>query len=302
VRILISGSTGLIGTALVKRLENEGHKVTRLTRSPRRAGEAAVEWDPLAGRAPVPRLLENFDGIVNLAGENIARRWTEGRKARIRLSRIRGTRFLAESLAKLAIPPRVMVSASAIGYYGDRGDEILSEESPPGKDFLSEVCRDWEAATGPAAEKGIRVVHLRMGVVLSRKGGALAKMLPAFKLGLAGKIGSGRQYMSWIDADDLVSVILFALDHDALRGPVNAVSPNPVTNKVLTSALGKILHRPTLFPLPAFAVHLVLGEMGTATLLASQRAEPARLHAAGFAFRYPDLDGALRHILNTPGN
>lgn len=255
----------------------------------------------MAGHVPVARDLEDFDAVVHLAGENIARRWTEGRKVRIRLSRVRGTRFLAQALAKLSIPPRVMISASAIGYYGDRGEEILSEESSPGEDFLAEVCREWEAATKPAADRGIRVIHLRTGVVLSAKGGALAKMLPAFKMGLAGEIGSGRQYMSWVDADDLVSAILFTLEQGAVRGPVNAVSPNPVTNGDFTTTLGEILHRPTHFRLPAFVVRLLLGEMGVTALLASQRVKPAKLCAAGFAFRYPDLDGALRHALNKPG-
>ncbi len=296
VRVLVSGSTGLIGSALVARLEAEDHQVTRLTRKPPRPGERTIEWNPLAGRPPAPQQLENFDAVVHLAGENIARRWTEERKARIRLSRVRGTEMLAESLARLAVPPRILIAASAVGYYGDRGEEILSEASAPGKGFLAEVCAEWEAATKPAVQKGIRVVNLRTGVVLARQGGALAAMLPAFKMGVAGRIGSGKQYLSWIALDDLVGVMTFALSHDLLRGPVNAVSPNPVTNLEFTKTLGKILRRPTIFPLPAFAVRLIFGEMGRDTLLASQRVEPARLQAAEFVFQNSKLETALSRI------
>jgi hypothetical protein len=234
---------------------------------------------------------------VHLAGENITGRWTAAKKARIRESRVQGTRLLAEAVARLERPPRVLVCASAIGYYGTRGEEILREESPPGKGFLAEVCQQWEAAAQPVAQKGVRVVHLRTGLVLSRQGGALAKMLPAFRLGLGGKIGRGDQYMSWISIDDLAGVIQHALLSETLRGPVNAVAPNPVTNLVFAQTLGRVLRRPTPFPLPAFAARLVFGEMANELLLASTRVDPAKLLASGYGFRHTELAGALRQLL-----
>lgn len=297
MKVLVTGSTGLIGSALLPFLSQKGHAVTRLVRSKPRPGEAEVGWDPASGNIEKAGL-EGVDWVVHLAGENIAGgRWTAERKARIRDSRVRGTRLLSESLAQLGQPPKVFVCASAMGYYGDRGEEVLREESAPGTGFLAEVCREWEAAAQPAAEKGIRVVHLRTAMVLSPAGGALAKMLGPFKMGVGGKIASGRQYMSWIAIDDLVGVIHFALTIDALRGPVNAAAPNPVTNLEFTKTLGRVLGRPTIFPMPAFAARLAFGEMAQELLLASTRLEPARLRSAGFKFQFPDLEGALRHLL-----
>ncbi len=295
MRILVTGSSGLIGSSLVPFLTTGGHGVTRLVRS-QKSGDEPVLWDPEAGTLDVARL-EGLDAVVHLAGENIAERWTAEKKSKIRDSRVNGTRLLAESLARLGEPPKVFVCASAIGYYGDRGDEILREESPSGSGFLAEVCRQWEAAAQPAAEKGIRVANLRIGVVLSLAGGALAKMLPPFRMGAGGTIGSGRQYMSWIALDDVIGAIYHALTHETLRGSVNAVAPNPVTNREFTQTLGRVLSRPTLLPMPAFAARLAFGEMADELLLASTRVEPARLLATGFVFGYPELEGALRHVL-----
>jgi uncharacterized protein (TIGR01777 family) len=242
--------------------------------------------------------LEGLDGVVHLAGESIATgRWTAEKKARIRDSRVKGTRLLCESLARLDQPPRVLVSASAIGYYGDRGDEILHEDSASGSGFLAEVCHMWEAATEAASQRNIRVVNLRIGVVLSAMGGALATMLFPFRMGLGGIIGSGRQFMSWIALDDLLGSIAYALRTDTIRGPVNAVAPHPVTNREFTKTLGRVLARPTLLPMPAFAARLAFGEMADELLLSSARVEPARLSAAGYDFRYPTLEGGLRHLL-----
>jgi len=302
MRILITGSTGLIGTALAPVLSRRGHEVIRLVRPSSTSGAGVVHWDPRSGTIDAAAL-EGLDGVVHLAGENIAAgRWTATQKERIRESRVRGTNLLSESLARLARPPRVWVSASAIGYYGDRGDEIVREESRPGSGFLPEVCIAWEAATKVAEDRGIRVVHLRTGMVLSMVGGGLAKMLPVFRMGAGGVIGNGRQYMSWIALDDVIGAIHHALTTDGLRGPVNTVAPAQVTNREFTKTLGRVLSRPTLFPLPAFAARLALGEMANELLLASQRVEPARLIASGYQFRFPDLEGALRHLLEkAPG-
>ncbi|MBI5685167.1 MAG: TIGR01777 family protein [Verrucomicrobia bacterium] len=280
MKILLTGSGGLVGSALIPRLTVGGHGITRLSHS--------QPWPELAGH----------DAVVHLAGENIATgRWTPEKKARIRDSRVQVTRRLCDTVARLASPPRVVICASAVGCYGNRGDELLREESAPGTGFLAEVCRDWEAATKPAADAGIRVVNLRFGVILSAAGGALAKMLTPFKLGVGGVIGDGRQWMSWVALDDAVGVIGDALANDALRGPVNVVAPQPVTNREFTTALGRVLRRPTMFPAPAFALRLALGEMADALLLSSQRVEPAKLVASGYRFRFPELEGALRHLL-----
>lgn len=295
MKVLVSGSSGLIGASLVSFLTAGGHRVTPLVRS-KASADDVVLWNPEHGNIDVRRL-EGLDGVVHLAGENIAERWTPEKRAKIRNSRVQGTRLLAESLAHLAQPPRVLVSASAIGYYGDRGDEVLCEESTSGSGFLPEVCREWEAATQPAAEKAIRVANLRIGLVLSPAGGALAKMLTPFRIGAGGVIGSGRQYMSWIALDDVIAAIYHALSNEVLRGPVNAVAPNPVTNREFTHTLGRVLSRPTLFPMPAFAARLAFGEMADELLLASQRVAPARLVETGFIFRYPMLEDALRHLL-----
>ncbi len=297
MKILVSGTTGLIGTALVPFLTTGGHSVVRLIRSQPRPGQAAVHWDTAAGSID-SSALEGLDAVVHLAGENIAaRRWTPAQKARIRDSRVQGTRLLAQSLARLQQPPKVMVCASAIGFYGDRGTEVLTEESAPGSGFLTDTCLAWEAAAQPASGKGVRVVNLRLGVVLSPGGGALAKMLFPFRLGVGGKIGSGRQYMSWIGIDDVVGVIHYALTTDELRGPINAVAPNPVTNREFTKTMGRVLSRPTIFPMPAFAARMAFGEMADELLLASTRVKPARLQNSGYYFRHPQLEGALRHLL-----
>jgi hypothetical protein len=275
----------------------EGHGVTRLVRAAARPDGPTFLWDPTSGRIDL-RALEGIEAVVHLAGENIAAgRWTPERKAQIRKSRVQGTRLLAETLARLAKPPRVLVCASAMGYYGDRGDEILREDSPPGTGFLAELCQAWEAASEPAARAGVRVVKLRIGIVLSARGGALARMLLPFRLGLGGRIGSGRQYMSWIALDEVIQVILHALTTPALVGPTNTATPNPVTNLEFTRTLGRVLRRPTFFPLPAFAARLAFGEMADELLLASARLEPARLLASGYTFRYPELEGALRKVL-----
>ncbi len=293
--VLVSGSTGLIGSTLVSALEEGGHRVRRLTRSGGSL-EDVVQWDPSAGEIVAGRI-EGVDAVVHLAGENIVGRWTDAKKARIRDSRVRGTRLLAETLARLPTPPAVMVSASATGYYGDRGNELLSEESAPGDNFLAGVGQEWEAAADPAREAGVRVVHPRFGIVLSTEGGALGTTLPIFKLGVGGKIGSGRQYWSWIAIDDVVGAILHVLTKDSLEGPVNVTVPDPLTNAEYTRVLGRVLGRPTVFPLPAPAARIMLGQLADELLLASQRIEPARLKETGYSYRYPELEGALRHLL-----
>jgi uncharacterized protein (TIGR01777 family) len=296
MKILISGSHGLVGTALIKSLAAKGHEVFRLVRySP--TSEAEIEWSPDRYSIALSRI-EGFDAVVNLAGESIAEgRWTDEKKRRIRESRAKGTKLLGDALANLTAPPKIFICASAIGYYGNRGDEILTESSSPGDDFLAKVCVEWEEATALATEKGIRVVNTRLGVVLDANGGALAKMLPPFRWGLGGKIGSGKQWMSWITLDDVVGGIEFALANDSLKGPVNFVTPVPVTNAEFTKTLGKVLSRPTIFPIPAFGVRLLFGEMADALLLSSQRVEPQRLVEAGYAFQYPALSSALSHEL-----
>ena len=297
MRVAITGSTGLVGSVVVTSLSAAGHEVVRLVRRPPAPGEKAVRWDPEKGEVAAGGL-EGLDDVVHLAGENIASgRWNAARKAAIRASRVNGTRLLCDALAGLARPPKTLVCASAIGYYGDRGADVLTEESPPGAGFLPDVCREWEAASEPAARKGIRVVLLRIGVVLSLKGGALSRMLPPFRAGLGGVIGNGRQYVSWVALDDLVGIVLHALRSGELRGPVNAVAPVPVTNRELTEALGKVLSRPTLFPVPAFALRLAVGEMADALLLSSARVIPRRLEETGYPFRFPELPAALNHLL-----
>lgn len=296
MKVLISGASGLVGGALVPHWTAAGHTVLRLVRS-KTPGEGEIGWDPRGGKLE-PSDLEGVDAVVHLAGENIASgRWTAARKREIRDSRVRGTRLVAEALAKCERAPRVLIAASAIGFYGDRGEEELTEDSENGEGFLAEVCREWEEASRAAREDGIRVVNARIGVVLSKEGGALKKMLMPFRLGLGGRIGSGRQSMSWISLDDLVLVLDRVLNDDSLSGPVNAVSPNPVSNAEFTRTLGRALGRPTIFPMPAFAARLAFGEMGDELLLSSQRVVPRKLLAAGFEFRYPALENALRHVL-----
>ena len=295
MNVLVSGSRGLVGSALIPALREEGHRVVRLVRS-EDAGDDAVRWDPSSGTIDAAGL-EGIDAVVHLAGENIVGRWTPAKKVRIRESRVRGTRLLAETLAGLTAPPRIMVSASASGYYGDRGNELLREESAPGTNFLAGVCQEWEAAADPAREAGVRVVHPRFGIVLSAEGGALGTTLPIFKLGGGGRIGSGRQYWSWVAMDDVVGVILHALTTASLEGPVNVVVSDPPTNAEYTRTLGHVLNRPTVFPLPAWAARIALGQVADELLLASQRIEPAKLKEIGYAFRYPELEVALRHLL-----
>jgi uncharacterized protein (TIGR01777 family) len=298
MRILVSGSTGLVGSALVRSLKAEGHQVKRLVRATPKDSASEVFWNPEQGTLKTEDL-EGLDGVVHLAGESIAEgRWTDEKKRRIRESRIKGTTLLSETLARLKQKPEVLVSAAAVGFYGSRGDEILDEQSASGSDFLAEVCREWELATQPAAQAGVRVVNLRFGVILSGEGGALPKMLFPFRMGVGGKLGSGQQYMSWIALDDAVGAIEHALMTQTLRGAVNAVAPEPATNHDFTKTLGHVLSRPTIFPVPAFAARLLFGEMADETLLASQRVEPARLKESGYQFKFAKLEGALRHALN----
>lgn len=298
MKVLLSGSSGLVGSALVPVLVGDGQQVVRLVRSQPAPGASEVRWDPEAGEINKAGL-EGVEAAVHLAGESIAAgRWTAARKARILESRVKGTQLLVEALAGLEQPPKVLVSASAVGYYGDRGEETLTEDNGSGSAFfLSNVCRQWEAATEPAAAAGIRVVNLRFGVMLASAGGALPRLLTPFRMGVGGRLGSGNQYMAWIALDDVVGAILHTLATEALRGPVNAVAPQAVTNLEFTKTLGRVLGRPTLFPMPAFAARLAFGQMADELLLASQRVEPAKLLASGYRFRFPDLEGALRHVL-----
>jgi uncharacterized protein len=296
MHILVTGASGLVGSALVSFLSAAGHEVTRLVRSEPKPGEKAARWDPMAGTIDVNRL-QGVEAVAHLAGEPIAERWSAAKKAKIRDSRVKGTQVLCHALTALTPLPKVLVSASAIGYYGDRGAEVLSEDSAPGSGFLAEVCRAWEAATEPAQARGIRVVRLRFGVVLSAAGGALAKMLPPFRMGLGGVLGSGRQFMSWIVLDDAVAAIHHAIVTVGLQGPANAVAPQAVTNRQFTTTLGKVLGRPTVLPMPAFAARLIFGEMADELLLASTRVQPVKLQASEYSFRYPELERALRHVL-----
>jgi uncharacterized protein (TIGR01777 family) len=296
MKVAIAGATGLIGSRLAERLSRQGADVYVISR---RKGhtDRTIVWKPEAGQLPAERL-EGMDAIINLAGENIAAaRWTPAMKSAIRESRVKGTALLAQTVLGLERKPGVFLNASAIGYYGDRQSALLTEESPPADDFLAEVCKAWELAARPVAESGIRTVWLRTGVVLHPKEGALGKMLPIFRLGLGGPLGNGQQYMSWIDLEDEVSAIEFALNHEALSGPINLTAPNPVTNADFTRTLSQVLKRPALFPAPAFGLRLALGEMADALLLSSTRALPKKLENAGFRFQYPDLESSLRYQL-----
>jgi len=294
--IVVTGASGMVGSRLFDTLRSQDRKVRRLVR---RAAKNADEVSFEETRADLrPSEWDGCEALVHLAGENIASgRWTAAKKEAIRHSRVDFTRRLARGLARLRSPPGVLISASAIGYYGDRGNEVLSEDAEPGQGFLPEVCVEWEAAAEAAREAGIRVVHLRYGVLLSPRGGALARMLTPFKLGLGGVLGSGEQYMSWLSLDDAVGIILFALEEKGLQGPLNAVSPHAATNREFTRALGRALHRPTLFPMPAFAARLAFGEMAQDLLLASTRVEPVRLLQAGYPYRHRTLDETLAALL-----
>lgn len=295
MKVLISGSHGLVGSALIASLTGDGHEIVRLVRGNPSTEE--IQWDPNEDHLNAEQL-EGLDVVVHLAGESIAEgRWTDEKKRAIRASRVAGTTLLSESLARLSRPPSVFLSASAIGYYGDRGDELLTEASAPGRDFLSSVCIEWEKATRPAAEKGIRTVCTRFGIILDADGGALAKMLTPFRMGIGGRIGAGTQWMSWIALDDVVKALRFVMEDDSVSGPVNFVAPNPVTNSEFTKTLGRVLSRPTLFPVPAFGVRLAFGEMADALLLSSQKVEPGILFQRKFQFSWATLEPALKHIL-----
>ena len=296
MKILVSGASGIVGTALVAFLTTGGHSVTRLVRSQPRPGAQEILWDPKHGVDDATSL-EGFDAVVHLAGESIVGRWTAEKRARIRDSRVTGTKILSDSFARLSSPPKVFVSASAIGYYGDRGAEVLKEDSGTGQGFLAEVCHAWEEATLPAIQQGIRVVTTRLGIVLSPTGGALAKMLLPFRLGLGGMIGTGTQYMSWVTLDDVLGAIHHALSTDAVRGPLNVTAPQPVTNSEFATTLGRVLGRPTVLPLPATVARLVLGEMADELLLSSARVIPQQLLDTHYPFRHPELKDALRHVL-----
>lgn len=297
-RILVSGSSGLVGSTLMPSLKSAGARIARLVRpgsKPMSKDEERIPWDP---SQPISsECLSGFDAIIHLAGESIVGRWTDGKKARIRNSRIPATNSLARALAQAKQKPDVFLSASAIGYYGNRGDELLTEESSFGRGFAADLAGEWEAATAPASQAGIRTVQMRIGIVMGTAGGALPKMLPAFKMGVGGKLGDGHQWMSWVDVRDVVGAIHHLLRSDLLHGPVNLVSPRPVTNVEFTKILGKVLSRPTIFPMPAFAARLAFGEMADELLLASQRVEPAKLISSGYPFRFGNLQDCLKNLL-----
>ena len=298
MRVLVSGSSGLVGTALKSVFGRRGDEVCSLVRKRSAGDKNTAYWNPDSGEIDLSPL-SSLDVVVHLAGENIAEgRWTEDKKKRIRDSRVQATNLLCSELAKLDPKPRVLISASAIGIYGDRGSEVLTETSSPGSDFLAQVCAEWESATAPAKAAGIRVVNIRIGIVISKDGGALAKLLTPFKLGVGGKVGSGQQFMSWIALDDLVKAIVFLIETETASGPVNLVAPGCVTNSEFTATLGHVLKRPTIIPAPAFAMRLAFGEMADALLLSSARVEPTKLKSLGFEFDYPTLTAALSHELD----
>jgi uncharacterized protein (TIGR01777 family) len=299
MRVTVTGATGLIGTRLVRALRDRGDEVIALSRDPEKARERlavdAAAWDASAGPAPTDALAAS-DGVIHLAGEEVAQRWSAGAKQRIRDSRQQGTRNLVAGIAATDLRPRVLVSASAVGYYGPRGDERIDESTPPGSDFLAEVCVAWEREAAAAAEHGLRVAHVRTGVVLDRSGGALAKMLTPFKLGIGGPVAGGRQYMPWIHVDDVVGLYLAALDGDAWGGPLNATAPEPVTNREFSKALGRALHRPAIAPVPTLALKALYGDMAQ-IVTTGQRAVPAVALERGYTFRHPELDEALADAL-----
>ncbi len=302
MKIIITGGTGLIGTELTQTLQRDGHQLTSLVRNVKSSptqGATVVRWDVERGEIENASQLEGHDAVIHLAGESVAEgRWTAERKRRIRDSRVKGTRLLVDALARLNARPRIFLSASATGFYGsDRNAETLTEASAPGGDFLAQVCREWEAEAMRADDFGARVVLLRTGIVLSSKGGALTKMLPIFKMGAGGRLGHGRQFMSWIALADEIGAIRFALENETVREAMNLTAPHPVTNAEFTETLGRVLSRPTLLPVPPFALRLAFGEMG-ATVLGSLRVLPTRLEAAGYRFELPELDAALRRSVS----
>ncbi len=296
MNILLTGARGLIGSALQPALEAAGHRVIPLRRASASLPEAGPSWRPEAGQIDLNGA-GPVEAVIHLAGESIAQRWSAQARERIRRSRVDGTRLLAEAAARLPAPPGVLVCASAVGFYGNRGDEDLDERSPAGSGFLAETCQAWEAAAASAVARGVRVVHVRLGVVLASRGGALEKMLPAFRLGLGGRLGSGKQYWSWIALEDAVGAFCHALTHDTLVGPVNAVAPGAVTNAEFTRALAAALGRPALAPMPAGVLRLLLGQMADEALLASARVRPARLIQTGYSFRFAGIEAALRACL-----
>jgi uncharacterized protein (TIGR01777 family) len=295
MKILISGASGLLGSALVPRLQQEGWSVSRLVRH-NAHGADEIEWNP-ASETLDPRTLQGFDAVVHLAGEPVATRWTAKKKFQIRDSRVSSTQLLSRALAQLDNPPRFFGCASAIGFYGERGDEVVTEESSNGSGFLAEVCRDWESATIPAQQAGIRVANFRIGVVLSPDGGALKAMLPPFRMGLGGKVGNGKQWFSWIAIEDIVGAMMFVLQNKSVSGPVNLVAPNAVTNQEFVRTLGKVLSRPVLFSVPAPLLKLVAREEADEMLLISQRVQPKVLCDHGYVFQFPDLENTLSALL-----
>jgi uncharacterized protein (TIGR01777 family) len=298
MKVVVTGASGLVGSALVSSLDADGHGVIRLVRrEPRSAQER--KWDP--NGEPDPSLVDGADAVVHLAAETISGWWTQRKKDRILDSRVRGTEYIATAIARAEQKPRVFISASGTGYYGHRKDEVVTEASSAGLGFLADLARQWEATTKAAAEAGVRVVLLRISVVLSMNGGALPQMLAPFKMGLGGKVGNGKQYWPWITLDDVVGVIRFAIESEDLSGPVNVCAPQETTNKQFTKALGRVLRKPTFFPLPSVVVTLTLGEMGQEALLTSTRAHPLKLQQAGYAFKHPEIEGALRIVLSKRG-
>jgi uncharacterized protein (TIGR01777 family) len=295
MKIAIAGASGLVGSTLIPALAAEDVAITRLVRHAPKAGE--IEWHPNQDQVSTQNL-EDFDVIINLAGENLAGgRWTDEHKRKIRDSRVSGTHLLSEAMAKMQVKPRVFVCASATGIYGDRDDEVLDEKSESGGGFLAGVCREWEMACEPATKAGVRVVNLRFGPILAREGGMLHKLLTPFKMGMGGKVGTGKQYISWVALEDAVNAIKLAINDQAMQGPVNVVSPNPVTNEEFTKTLGHVLNRPTALAMPAFAARLAFGEMADEMLLVSQRVLPKKLVGAGFQFHYPELEAAMKRYV-----
>ena len=293
-RVLVSGVSGPIGAALLRSLEAQQCEIVRLVRGAAKAGQ--ISWDPLGTLSPAS--VSGFDAVIHLAGESIVGRWTDDKRKAIRDSRVLGTQSVATALTQTDAKPKVFVCASAIGFYGNRGDEILDESSPTGQGFLSEVCREWEQSSRIASDAEIRTVNIRIGLVLSRKGGALEKMLPPFKLGLGGRLGSGQQWWSWIHVDDIVGAIHHAIQTESLSGPMNLVAPNPAQNGEFTKTLAAALHRPALFPVPGFALSMAFGSTAAEELfLSSERVKPQKLAASGYTFRYPELRGALGNLL-----